>query len=128
MKIKLNDLWQFQGVEIHIKEPIPFDEIKPGFYRFIERDSMDSSLMLLSKQGNLVYLTEYTDEDEIFVNNNDLLERLTAVVDGYTILVFGLIKDGWTETDDPRAGLNLADYNNKLKEYIKLLKLVTGSE
>jgi len=120
MKIKVKDLWQYIGVEIHISEEVAEEYCPIGFYNIIERSQDECFMLINSARTQLFHLCEYDDEQEIKITNSDIKARVEALVDGYTIQIIGLIADGWSEG----GGMDLTPYNNMLKEYKKLLDII----
>jgi len=125
MLIKVNDLWKFPGVEILIKEDLSNKYLDIGYYRYIDK-SNDGVYMLLDARDEICHLEEYDDESTIQVTQNDILQRILNCINGQSVQIMGLIQDGWVE--DANDGFNLTPYKEKLNEYIKLSKQLTGSK
>jgi len=126
MKIKVHELWQKLGVEIHINADMADEHMPEGFYYVIEKEHDNTYMFLDSKKTNLFYLEEWDETSEVSIVNAEIEDRVQALVDGLSIRMIGLIADGWTENNN--GHFDLTSYNTTLKEYKKLLDIIKDEE
>ena len=123
MIVSLENIWRYPGVNVHIKD-LDIEDIEDGFYKFISNET--DALMFLDKNNQLVYIDEYEDSDIITAMHTDVKERLQNLIDGTSIEMLGLIKDGWVQMESTSYGtLDLTPYMDKLSNYIDIYVLLS---
>jgi len=125
MLIKVNELWKYAGAEVLIKDDLATPYIPKGYYKYIDKDS-DGTYMMLNQRNNLCYLDTYDSDSIIQVTENEPMNRVRNCIEGYTVEMMGLIQDGWT--CDSGNNLDLTPYKQKLNEYINLENMIRGKD
>lgn len=128
MRVKLEDLWKYDGCVVHITEEIAEEYVPSGFYTFLYRDGNDYSLSLLGQDMTIYHLSEYEDDIEILVTNTDTDSRVNSIIEGHIIQALGLIKDGWTCKNQGQLGLDLTPYMEQLEAYITLRNTINTKD
>lgn len=123
MEIKVDDLWQYGGIDIQVGDKLVNEYLPKGSYTFVGRE-IDSCYRLFSN-GIFYLLEEWEDDDIVTTYTISSTKRVDNLVEATTALCISLIQDGWREDSDH---LNLTPHLNELRGYKALQTLLKGND
>jgi len=122
MKIKLDNLWKYTGIEVYV-DSLATEYLPKGVYTFVEKGS-DGELRLYNKTEGSCAFEEYDEETEVGVNFDFYTpeSRLKNLIEAQSAVILDLINDGWCENEN--VHFKLTPELEKLKSYQTLSKIL----